>query len=108
MDKKYERIGKKYQWLAHYELLSKISNEYEFKSMNNIYRKYFGVWQLSHLQITDPTWIRKKNKNDDIEMTSREWFPATQCVSNIADTAKWLKDKTNVPNVYEILQVKKF
>ena len=107
LDKKYERIGKKYQWLAYYELLSKISDNYEFKSNgDDIYQKYLGTWQLSNLQTTDPTWIRKKNKSNDIEMISKEWFPKTQYNSNIADITKWLQNKTDVPSMHKILQVK--
>ena len=106
-DEKYERIGKKYQWLAYYELLSKISDEYKFKSnSNDIYQKYLGTWQLSGLQTTDPTWIRKKNKNDDLEMISKEWFPNTQCDLDITDITKWLKNETNVPDIHKILQTK--
>ena len=103
---KYERMGKKYQWLAYNELLSKISDKYEFKSNgSNIYEKYFGTWQIDHLQTMDPTWIHKKNKNDDMEIKSKNWFPNTQCYSNIIDHSKWLKNKTDMPDVHKILQI---
>ena len=65
---KPERIGKKYQWVALYELLARISDNFEFKeeSWSDKIGKYEGSWQLSIRDI-DPSCILKEFPNEKPE-----------------------------------------
>jgi hypothetical protein len=55
-----ERIGKKYQWMAFYEFLARLSDNYYMidSDYGDDVKKYEGPWQIS-LRNIDPTiWIR--------------------------------------------------
>lgn len=53
-DNKIERIGKKYQWLAMYEIIARIADNIEIKKSNN-FVFYEGPWQ---------NWLRKFDPTD--------------------------------------------
>lgn len=78
-ENKIERIGKKYQWIAYYEILAMLSDNYKMKSSwnsNNKYHFYKGAWQLSVRNI-DPAYITKSednNQDDFIKKSNKEWW----------------------------------
>lgn len=57
-ENKPERIGKKYQWIALYELLARIADNFEFKDefWSSKVGAYSGPWQLSIRNI-DPSCV---------------------------------------------------
>lgn len=63
-----ERIGKKYQWIAMYHILAKVSDYYEFcerkTDFNN--NKYYGTWQI-YIRDFDPS-LNLKNNNRIYEL----------------------------------------
>lgn len=85
---KMERIGKKYQWIAFYELLAYVADNYKLKDnwINDKFDIFKGTWQLS-LRNIDPVYITRftddnKTKrsfwwNNDMdyywEMPDKEW-----------------------------------
>lgn len=73
-----ERIGKKYQWIAFYEILATLADNYKLKDVwgaNSKYEFYKGTWQ-NYLRNIDPAYITKnKDENEDkaVKMP-KEWW----------------------------------
>ena len=44
--KKTERIGKKYQWIALFNVLARLSDEYPFDNWGEESSLFLGAWQL--------------------------------------------------------------
>ena len=64
-----ERISKKYQWIALYEILAMITDNYKMRtgtSRTNPYEFYKGTWQ-NYLRDIDPAYITPDNEIDDEE-----------------------------------------
>jgi len=62
-----ERISKKYQWIALYEILAMITDNYKMRigtSRTNPYEFYKGTWQ-NYLRDIDPAYITPDNEIDD-------------------------------------------
>ena len=105
---KPERIGKKYQWIALYELLARISDNFEFKeeSRPDSAGKYEGPWQLSIRNI-DPSCVLKvfpnikpKHVPDfkwDIQNQYNAW-----CKNNSHST--WLKKTCDLPDPKKVIE----
>lgn len=98
------RIGKKYQWIALYELLAEISDKYP-----SIYQlgegkcNFEGSWQLN-LRNIDPTLVNEelyKNKNLSIfknfyEFNENNWFKLDDLNFNVIDSElRILNEKDN-------------
>ncbi len=105
---KVERIGKKYQWLAMYKVLAKVSDNYQLRddSYDN-YIDYEGVSRLHKLRNIDPSsilrekikinnnwWLTTNNDFEDTERTDREWIaskdklPTIEECINVSDENK--------------------
>jgi len=108
-EQKAERIGKKYQWIALYELLARIADNFEFKEEphSNVISAYQGTWQLGVRNI-DPTTILKDNNiigmNDTPiinkhlkENSYNAW------IKNISNT-EWLKRTKDLPDPKKIIE----
>jgi hypothetical protein len=71
--RKIERIGKKYQWIAFYEFLAYLSDNYHFKGWeeNQVYE---GPWQLSDRDI-DPSFTLKlpEHFENQAEIIKTSW-----------------------------------
>ncbi len=98
---KPERIGKKYQWLAYYEALARISDNFKFrgKNFNNEREDYDGAWQLSIRNI-DPSCLVKATARDDwYQQVNNSWWFEVQYNDwkKIKDNKKWVKNKTDLP-----------
>ena len=105
---KPERIGKKYQWIAFYELLARISDNFEFKeeSWSNNAGKYAGPWQLSIRDI-DPTCTLKEFPNTKPEhIPNVKWEIQSQYNAwhkNMSHSA-WLKKSRDLPDPKKIIE----
>jgi hypothetical protein len=72
---KAERFGKKYQWIALYELLARLTDNFAFQDWNEVVA-YEGAWQLRVRDI-DPTLPPEQIKiGDDQEHVCSPTFPA--------------------------------
>lgn len=107
---KPERIGKKYQWIALYELLARIADNFEFKSKENSDQigKYVGPWQISIRNI-DPSCILKEFANEktkDVPNFStyniqRHYNLWNEDITNL----KWLKQSQDLPDPKKIIEL---
>ena len=107
---KAERIGKKYQWIAYYEMLAFMTDNYELRG-NNISDKmepYFGAWQLSHARNIDPSITTQSTKqSEDGEISKAWWVPLVYNNLEIAiDNLPWIKDTADLPDPKVLMEVK--
>lgn len=79
---KVERIGKKYQWIAYYEVLGVLADNYKIRELYSDNKKswiYNGSWDLTYRDI-DPSFITKRDreKYDDEDFglvkEDTEWY----------------------------------
>ncbi len=76
---KVERIGKKYQRIALYEILGALTDNYKVQDSwhSNKYMPYKGSWQLSIRNI-DPAYIIKNKETDEdkifVPKRERKWW----------------------------------
>lgn len=103
----YERIGKKYQWIAYYELMACISDNYWMvdRWQHDKYISYNGPWQLSMRNI-DPIYIKQNNEQEGIDIikTKNEWWEDVCCSKWDAPDEEWVNDMDNLPSPPNIIQ----
>jgi hypothetical protein len=103
--RKPERIGKKYQWIAFYELLAKVSDHY------TLYDKYsfkeqpmsFGGPWFPYVRDIDPSLFIQNIKR---EKKSNQWWFHTEYQDWSYSHEKWLLVEGNLPNPSEIIEIR--
>lgn len=105
-DDGFERIGKKYQWIALHSVLAKLSDNYEFSNtrLRNVIENYEGVYQLSYIRDIDPTTILKSKKEEQ----DKWWFMLN---SDFEDSKlsnlEWMKSSDKLPAVSSLVDIQK-
>ncbi|KQZ02014.1 hypothetical protein ASD45_14975 [Pseudolabrys sp. Root1462] len=88
-----ERIGKKYQWIALYELLARIADNQMFiNGYGDDPRTYNGPWQIG-LRDIDPSLLASSTKDDSWrQWEPRWWMPLDLTLRSIspASRLRWL------------------
>jgi hypothetical protein len=91
---KVERIGKKYQWIALYEILAMLADNYKMKNgwgSNAKYTFYKGTWQ-NYIRDIDPAYItREKEDESDVEQSVRNWYNNEEYSNWNYPDAEWVK-----------------
>ena len=112
-DKTVERIGKKYQWIAYYKTLAKVSDNYEIKDERDWDKigEFKGAYQLSFVRNIDPSTIlvkkpnfKKKYKCDeknDNNFINNNW----RCLELTHE--EWLKTDKNLPSIEQFVNLDK-
>lgn len=101
-----ERIGKKYQWIAIYEVIARLSDNHQqlddSKSWGdeNEYIWYQGPWE-NYLRNIDPTSIPKNDKPSHKD--SKFKFSQTPYSDWGKDHSEWLISPENLPDPKEML-----
>lgn len=73
---KIRRIGEKYQWIAWYEILARITDNYKMEhDWNGKYSFYKGAWQ-NYIRDIDPAYITR-NKDENNGNSSKFWWSDT-------------------------------
>lgn len=112
-DHKIERIGKKYQWIALYQILAIIADNYKIENrwpFDDKYSTYKGVWQL-YVRNIDPAYITK-NKDDDedddnhIKQNNKEWWGDPDYIHWNLPDAEWLKSTSDLIDPKQIIEKK--
>ena len=101
-----ERMGKKYQWIAYYELLAKISDNFEFRGRfgQEELGTYEGPWQMN-LRNIDPSFLSTKTSNkhgtaqcsDKLELLYDGWTSKN-------DDVQWIKNEQDLPSFESSLE----
>lgn len=113
-ENKIERIGKKYQWIAYYEIMARICDNYKIVSESSNERKhhyYRGPWQFYWRNI-DPVFTSKKethykqNKDDDFGVVNSDsvwWFDKKYNYWNLPLDV-WIDNVEDLPNPDQFIQ----
>jgi len=101
---KPERIGKKYQWIAYYEIMALLSDNYDFiHRYSDDETPYLGSWQHSFRNI-DPTSIGKEISLKDDE--SNNWWVENLYSNWHEERNTWLKRFDDMPAFEKIITLK--
>ncbi len=109
---KVERIGKKYQWIAFYEMLGILSDNYKIRDEYTTNKKswtYNGPWDLTYRDI-DPSFTTKRNQEkydeEDFGLLGKEkewYFPPNYMHWNNLQP-DWPDTVADLPNPIENIQ----
>jgi len=105
-DKKPERIGKKYQWIAFHKLLAKISDNYKFseeKSWKCKTQKFLGAYQIWVRDIDPSTILSKKNERNERNDWLKEHISYT--FEKDLPYEDWLKMEEDLPPLKKLLNL---
>lgn len=102
-------IGRKYQWIALYEIMAVIGDNYKIERGSNWgreYEFYKGTWQ-SFLRDIDPISITKTNEEDedefDEEDIERFWYSKVEYNYWNESNSDWSKSIKDLPNPKDVL-----
>jgi hypothetical protein len=105
---KAERIGKKYQWIAYYEFLGRVSDNFVYlgDEGEGSDKTFTGPWQVSSVRNIDPSCLLRADFGDSHKATW--WSPLQYSPTPAADAAKlWVEDAADLPNMASLLQVRR-
>lgn len=102
-----ERIGKKYQWIALYELLARMSDNLYWADEYGEEDVYVGPWQLRKRDIDPTIWLRSTNDSGWDEFDETWWSPYYPHFGS-SDSKNWVYDNSDLPNFKDLLKVKNF
>lgn len=97
-----ERIGKKYQWMALYELLAQVSGKFPLIDKDYISNEeiipYQGPWQ-DNIRNIDPT-ITFANDLPKLELKFEEKYPSENFLKE-----NWIEHSQDLPDFSEIIEL---
>ena len=105
-----ERIGKKYQWIAYWEFITLLSDN--FWPSQHVAEEgaasYQGPWQLSRGRDIDPSMLlysRNEESNDGVEKVC--WWASWQSgIANLdVDDHSWLQSTKDLPRPESMIEV---
>ena len=105
-DNQEERIGKKYQWIAYYEFLGAVSDNFEFKRFSDHkFTKYDGPYQLSYGYDIDPSFLYGSYSISHFGDQGAWWFPIKYSEWHEKKTDKnWLETTQDIPFFNKFLE----
>lgn len=106
---KFERIGKKYQWIALHKILALVSDHFSLKKehWNNIRKEYKGPWEPDIRDI-DPSLLIKNDKHLKKSINLKSWFSVAKGYDAWKKEIKsiaWLEMKDDLPDPSSIIQI---
>ncbi|WP_214850670.1 NACHT domain-containing protein [Exiguobacterium sp. s193] len=102
--KNIERIGKKYQWIAFYELLARMADNLYWADRYDDEVEYEGPWQLWKRDIDPTIWLRATNDSNRDEFGKVWWSPYTPIFS-VGESEDWVFDEDTLPDFENLLIV---
>lgn len=105
MDHAVERIGKKYQWIAFYELLGQFADHLHLRERwtENPPAPYRYAEQLVYRNI-DPTIIAQESKTDSVNRVE-VWFSPQQATFDPSQTGQHPSDIKGLPDPLDMIAV---
>ncbi|HAZ13262.1 MAG: hypothetical protein A2X86_00460 [Bdellovibrionales bacterium GWA2_49_15] len=109
-ENKPERIGKKYQWIALYELLARLADNFQFKEdgVSDEITNYEGTWQIGVRNI-DPTCILKNDNFEIIEhlptFNTHQKINKYNAWANNLTNQDWLKKRNDLPDPKKFIEL---
>lgn len=104
---KAERIGKKYQWIAYYEFLAKVADNFQYigDRWDASDTKYAGPWQVGYVRNIDPSSLLIKDLGDS--GASAWWSPVQHHPSHELSDEDWIQWTRDLPVVQPMLKVRR-
>ena len=103
---KIQGFGDKYRWIAYYECLARIADNFLYSNQWNDEKKespLLGAWQIDQRDF-DPTITQKPIKIDSYKKFKQTWWFNIEY--NNWDNPKWHKLENDLPNIHNLIQVK--
>jgi hypothetical protein len=102
---KPERIGKKYQWIAYYEFVALVADNFHYAADGSDPgdERYEGPWQVSSARNIDPSSLLTNDLSDS--ETPAWWAPPVYALQTIASVDAWVRNAGDLPDVSPMLQV---
>lgn len=100
-----ERIGKKYQWIAFYELLARVSDncvKHEDTYSDEI-EPYDGPWN-PYVRDFDPT-ILIRQKGEEESTHERYWWEVAHRIRMYENNSEWMTHKDDLPEPKGLISV---
>ncbi|WP_181841839.1 AVAST type 2 anti-phage system protein Avs2 [Emticicia sp. BO119] len=102
-----ERISKKYQWIAYYEILAFLTDHYKIRNFwrnRDKYHYYKGTWEM-FLRDIDPAYITKNiqedDENDIISSSNiKNWYAEQEYSywNGEISNSEWVNNVNDLPN----------
>lgn len=104
-----ERIGKKYQWIALYEMVARVSDNFKrydtWSFENEKEQPYEGPWD-PYVRDIDPTLLIRETGSYDDEQPQDFWWVNNKIFNWDCTNESWVNDPSVLPNMTDIIQVK--
>jgi len=103
---KTERIGKKYQWMAYYEFVARVADNFQYSARfwDSSANSYQGPWQVSYARNIDPTSLLTADRGDASLPTW--WSPLVYVPTSDMTPEEWVKTIGDVPSPMALIQVR--
>jgi hypothetical protein len=103
----HERIGKKYQWIAYYEYMALLSDNFIKQEMwgekkENLYQ---GPWD-PYVRDIDPTMLISETGSYNDEQPQDFWWANSKLFNWDCTNESWVNDSSVLPEMEEIIQIK--
>lgn len=108
--KSMERIGKKYQWIALYEMLARVAdnvtdfNERGYWRETDQSHSYSGPWN-PYVRDIDPTILIKDTGNVDEDVPTDFWWTNTEPIDTELSNSDWISFEDDIPDANQIISV---
>ena len=102
-----ERIGKKYQWIAYYEYMAKLADNFiRFEGYGDERKAspYQGPWE-PYVRDIDPT-ILLRETGAKVVSNQEMWWLNDEVFDWACSYEKWVKSSTTITNPYGLIEVK--
>lgn len=107
---KPERIGKKYQWIAYYDILARATDTFVFRDdyWNDGGSPYEGPWQFSSVRNIDPSFLLENtlaHKGMTNISTGSWWYLPSPPWHTELDDKHWLPGCESLPDPRSFIEV---
>lgn len=104
-----ERIGKKYQWIAYYEILARISDNKKFKREIDHHKGnkwvYEGPWD-PYIRNIDPSILLTHTKGERFTAKTNNWWCDASKINWEGTLQEWISSKTNILDPQSLIMLK--
>ncbi len=104
----HERIGKKYQWIALYEMLARVSDNCkkyaDWSFLHSEEDAFQGPWE-PYVRDIDPTMIINKTGSYDEEALHDFWWSQEKYMNWEFENEEWIKLIEDLPNSKKIINI---
>ncbi len=104
---KVERVGKKYQWIAYFEILAIINDKYKYRQTyaSDVSPKILDLSQFKYIDQIDPTVLmKKKSERPGPKKVKEIEFKKSNIKAEIDDMT-WLKNRRDKYSIDELVEV---